>query len=50
VLVTLLLFVFLRLGPVAALLVIVAIVGWTRNPNRQGMHDRFAKTLVVNAD
>jgi curved DNA-binding protein CbpA len=34
----------------AALVVVIGLVGWTRNPDRQGMHDRFAKTIVVNAD
>jgi curved DNA-binding protein CbpA len=34
----------------AALIVVIGLVGWTRNPDRQGMHDRFAKTIVVDAD
>jgi curved DNA-binding protein CbpA len=34
----------------AALIVVIGLVGWTRNADRQGMHDRFAKTIVVNAD
>jgi hypothetical protein len=49
VLVTLVLYV-LCLRFYAALIVVIGLVGWTRNADRQGMHDRFAKTLVVNAD
>lgn len=44
--VTNLLFV-IGLGPIGGVLVLVAVLGWMRNPNRQGMHDRLAKTLVV---
>jgi curved DNA-binding protein CbpA len=35
------------LGPLSALLVLVAVTTWMRNPNRQGLHDRLAKTIVV---
>lgn len=28
-------------------IVLFIILGWMRNPNQQGMHDRFTKTLVV---
>jgi hypothetical protein len=34
-------------GPIGALLVVFGATMWTRNPNRQGLQDRFAKTLVV---
>jgi uncharacterized RDD family membrane protein YckC len=37
----------LPLQYLAGVLVIVVILGWIRNPNRQGMHDRLAKTIVV---
>ena len=47
VVVTILLFFILRLGPVGAVLVIFGVTLWTRNPNQQGIHDRFAKTIVV---
>jgi Flp pilus assembly protein TadB len=36
------------LGPLAAVLGIVAVTTWMRNPNFQGWHDRFAHTIVVN--
>jgi uncharacterized RDD family membrane protein YckC len=28
-------------------IVLFVVLGWMRNPNQQGMHDRFTKTLVV---
>jgi hypothetical protein len=34
-------------GPIGALVVVFVSTMWTRNPNRQGLQDRFAKTLVV---
>jgi uncharacterized RDD family membrane protein YckC len=34
-------------GPIGALVVVFVATMWTRNPNRQGLQDRFAKTLVV---
>ena len=37
-------------GPLALAVVLFFVLGWMRNPNRQGMHDRFAKTIVVAAD
>ncbi|MCZ7534502.1 MAG: RDD family protein [Acidimicrobiia bacterium] len=37
-------------GPLAVALVLFAVLGWMRNANQQGMHDRIAKTLVVAAD
>ena len=37
---------FLR-SPVGALIVVFVATMWTRNPNQQALHDRFAKTLVV---
>jgi curved DNA-binding protein CbpA len=35
------------LGPLAAVVVLVGVTTWMRNPNMQGMHDRFARTIVV---
>ena len=35
------------LGPVGALVVVFVATMWTRNPNQQGLQDRFARTLVV---
>jgi uncharacterized RDD family membrane protein YckC len=40
---------FSFLGPLAPAVVLILMVGWVTNPNRQGMHDRFAKTIVVEA-
>jgi hypothetical protein len=37
------------LGFIGLALVLVGVLMWMRNPNRQGMHDRAAKTLVVEA-
>lgn len=37
-------------GPLALALVLFFVLGWMRHPNRQGMHDRIAKTIVVAAD
>ncbi len=34
-------------GPIGALVVVFVATMWTRNPNQQGLQDRFAKTLVV---
>jgi curved DNA-binding protein CbpA len=39
----------LFLGEFALLLGIVAVVGWVNRPDRQGLHDRLAKTVVVEA-
>ena len=39
----------LFLGEFALLLGIVAVVGWVNRPDRQGFHDRMAKTVVVEA-
>ncbi len=35
------------LGPLVVGLVILGVLTWPRNPNRQGLHDRLAGTLVV---
>ena len=35
------------LGPVGPLVIVFVATMWTRNPNRQGLQDRFARTLVV---
>ncbi|MGQ0825376.1 MAG: RDD family protein [Actinomycetota bacterium] len=40
---------YLLLRELAGALVLVAVMGWMRNPNQQGMHDRAAKTIVVEA-
>ena len=37
------------LGPLAAAIALIVVLGWMRNPNKQGMHDRLAKTVVVDA-
>lgn len=37
------------LGPLALGVVLIGMVGWVSNPNRQGLHDRLAKTIVVEA-
>ncbi len=46
VLVTFALF-LIGLGPLAGAIVIVGVIGWTRNANMQSMLDRFAHTIVV---
>ena len=35
------------LGPLVVGLVVLGVLTWPRNPNRQGLHDRLAGTLVV---
>ncbi len=40
----------LLLGPTGGLVAIFVATMWTRNPNQQGLHDRFAKTIVVADD
>jgi uncharacterized RDD family membrane protein YckC len=47
VIVTFALFFTVQLGPIGAALVLVGVTTWMRNPNFQGLHDRFAKTIVV---
>jgi hypothetical protein len=37
-------------GPIGAVVVVFVATMWTRNPNRQGLQDRFAKTLVVTGE
>jgi curved DNA-binding protein CbpA len=37
------------LGPLALAVVMIVLVGWVTKPNRQGMHDRLANTVVVEA-
>ncbi|HEX4492366.1 MAG TPA: RDD family protein [Acidimicrobiia bacterium] len=39
----------LILGEFALLLGIIFIIGWVNRPDRQGIHDRLAKTVVVEA-
>ncbi len=36
-------------GPLAFGLVVAGMAGWLSNPNHQGLHDRLAKTAVVEA-
>jgi uncharacterized RDD family membrane protein YckC len=45
VIVTFALYILLR--ELAAVIVLVGVTTWMRNPNFQGLHDRFAKTIVV---
>lgn len=35
------------LGPLAAVIVLVGVTTWTRNPNMQALQDRIAHTIVV---
>ncbi len=37
-------------GPLAGVIVLFGVTMWTRNPNQQGIHDRFAHTIVVADD
>lgn len=37
----------LGLGPLAVVLVLFGVLTWPRNPNKQGLQDRLAGTLVV---
>jgi hypothetical protein len=37
------------LGQIVFVIALVVIIGWMRNANRQGWHDRLAKTIVVDA-
>jgi uncharacterized RDD family membrane protein YckC len=37
------------LGQIAFVIGLVVVLGWMRNPKRQGWHDRLAKTIVVDA-
>jgi curved DNA-binding protein CbpA len=37
------------LGPYGLVFGVIVIVGWVNRPDRQGMHDRIAKTVVVDA-
>ena len=38
------------LGPVGPLVIVFVATMWTRNPNRQGLQDRFARSLVVTGE
>jgi uncharacterized RDD family membrane protein YckC len=40
----------LVIGPTGGLVAIFVATLWTRNPNQQGLQDRFAKTIVVADD
>ena len=35
------------LGPLAAVIALVGVTTWTRNPNMQALQDRIARTIVV---
>jgi curved DNA-binding protein CbpA len=35
------------IGIAAAAIVLIGVTRWMRDPNRQGIHDKFAKTIVV---
>jgi hypothetical protein len=39
----------LRFGPLGLAVAVLGTVGWISKPNRQGLHDRLAKTIVVEA-
>jgi uncharacterized RDD family membrane protein YckC len=45
IIVTFGLFLFLR--EIAAVLVLIGVTRWLANANQQGLHDRFAKTIVI---
>ena len=45
IIVTFGLFLFLR--EIAAVLVLIGVTRWLANANHQGLHDRFAKTIVI---
>jgi curved DNA-binding protein CbpA len=36
-------------GQIVFVIVLIVLLGWMRNANRQGMHDRLARTIVVDA-
>jgi len=40
---------YLLLQVLSAAIVLIVVLGWMRNPNQQGLHDRTTKTLVVDA-
>jgi uncharacterized RDD family membrane protein YckC len=42
-------FVVTPIGQIAFVVVLIVVLGWMRNANRQGMHDRLARTIVVDA-
>jgi curved DNA-binding protein CbpA len=39
----------LRFGPLGLAIPVLGMIGWISKPNRQGMHDKLAKTVVVEA-
>jgi hypothetical protein len=41
--------VFLKFGLLALAVAVLGMIGWISHPNRQGLHDRLAKTVVVEA-
>lgn len=41
--------VFLQFGPLGLAVAVIGMVGWISHPNKQGLHDRLAKTVVVEA-
>jgi uncharacterized RDD family membrane protein YckC len=42
--------IYVVLRELAGAVVLIGVMGWMRNPNMQGMHDRFAHTIVVADD
>jgi len=36
-------------GPLGLAVMVIGMIGWVSHPNRQGLHDRLAKTVVVEA-
>jgi uncharacterized RDD family membrane protein YckC len=39
----------LRFGPLGLAIPVLGMIGWISKPNRQGLHDKLAKTVVVEA-
>ena len=39
----------LQFGPLGLVVAVLGMIGWISHPNRQGLHDRLAKTVVVEA-
>ena len=41
--------IFVHFGLLALAVAVLGMIGWISHPNRQGLHDRLAKTVVVEA-
>jgi curved DNA-binding protein CbpA len=39
----------LKFGPLGLAIPVLGMIGWISKPNRQGLHDKLAKTIVVDA-